>query len=230
MRSTLLLLAEDDPALAAALAGALRDAGFAVNHLARGDAVVAEFTHPAYAALLLDLGLPGADGNTVLAALRAAGDMRPVLVLTARDAVGERIRTLDGGADDYLCKPFAAAELVARVRALLRRDGRARGAELRVADLHLNLIDRRATRGDTVLALTAREFDLLALLAREAGTPVDRNRIVRDVWQLRARGAVTDAAIEVHVSNLRRKLDPPPLPALLHTLRGVGYLLSPRGP
>jgi two-component system, OmpR family, copper resistance phosphate regulon response regulator CusR len=176
--------------------------------------------------LVLDLMLPGRDGLRVLRDLRAAGFTRPVLLLTARDAVEDRVRGLDAGADDYLVKPFAFAELVARLRALLRRPRTDRDVVLRAADLEVDLLARRAVRAGVELGLTAREFELLAFLLRHKDETVTRDMLAREVW--REPDGVLSNVIEVAVNALRRKVERPGERQLIHTVRGVGYALRDR--
>jgi DNA-binding response OmpR family regulator len=173
--------------------------------------------------LLLDLLLPGRDGLRVLADLRAAGHTLPVLILTARDAVEDRVLGLDAGAEDYLVKPFAFAELLARLRALLRRGRAERETVLRARDLEVDLLQRRATRAGEEVALTQREFEVLAYLVRHKNAVVTRAMLGRDVWK-EPDHALTNV-IDVYITLLRRKLERPDQPSLIHTIRGVGYSL-----
>ena len=183
---------------------------------------------PPYDLVVLDLTLPERDGFAVLKTLRARDAQTPVLVLTARDGVGDRVRGLDLGADDYLTKPFAFEEFLARVRALLRRAGVARtGAVLRVADLTLDPATREVTRGKRKLQLTTREYALLEYLMRNAGRVLTRPMLAEHVW-----GIDFDAesnVIDVYVGYLRRKIDHSGEARLLHTVRGAGYTLRPEG-
>jgi DNA-binding response OmpR family regulator len=174
--------------------------------------------------ILLDLMLPGRDGLQVLSTLRKRGLETPVLILSARDAIEDRVEGLDKGADDYLIKPFAFSELLARVRALLRRGRTDRVLNLRLADLELDLLTHNAKRAGRQLDLTAREFELLEYLLQHKGKIVSREMLARDVWK-ENRATPIDNVIDVHINRLRRKLDEPFTPKLIHTVRGVGYVL-----
>src|SRR5215218_7823112 len=171
--------------------------------------------------IILDIMLPGRDGFEVLRSLRAKGFTKPVLILTARDAIEDRVQGLDSGADDYLVKPFAFVELLARLRALLRRDVGARELVLRVDDLEMDLLGRRAVRAGVELDLTRREFELLEYLVRHKNAAVTRDMIARDVWK--ETGAFPTNTIDVYINLLRKKVERPELRPLIHTVRGVGY-------
>jgi two-component system, OmpR family, copper resistance phosphate regulon response regulator CusR len=168
--------------------------------------------------------LPGRDGLQVLATLRKRGMQTPVLILTARDAVEDRVRGLDEGGDDYLVKPFAFPELLARVRALLRRGRAEQAVPLRLADLEMDVTSRKARRSGRYLELTAREFELLEYLLRHREQIVSREMLARDVWK-ETRATPIDNVIDVHINRLRRKVDEPFDPKLIHTVRGVGFVL-----
>lgn len=178
-----------------------------------------------YDLLILDLMLPERDGMEILGALRQKGIRVPVLILTSKDTVDDRVHGLDQGADDYLVKPFAFSELLARVRALTRRGKAESGGRLRLADLEMDASGRVALRDGKELALTAREFDLLEYLLRQQGRVVSREMLARDVWRETARYTPLDNVIDVHIAHLRRKLDEPFHKKLLHTVRGVGFVL-----
>jgi two-component system, OmpR family, copper resistance phosphate regulon response regulator CusR len=182
-----------------------------------------------YDLVLLDVMLPGIDGFGVLASMRAEGRKTPVLMLTARDKVEDRVHGLERGADDYLVKPFAFSELLARVGALLRRgasSGAASATELRLADLTLDLVARRATRAQQRMDLTAKEFNLLALLLRRRGQVLSRTTLAEQVWDMNFDSDTN--VVEVAVRRLRAKLDDPFDSKLLHTVRGMGYVLEER--
>ncbi|MFV1968527.1 MAG: response regulator transcription factor [Pirellulaceae bacterium] len=219
----LLLVVEDERKLLDSLQQGLEDEGFDVVTASSGEEGFYLATTEPVDAVVLDVMLPGRDGFQVLRDLRRQGFPKPVLMLTARDAVEDRVFGLDEGADDYVLKPFAFAELVARLRALLRRDTGTREFVLRAGDLEIDLIARRVVQGGVELDLTKREFDLLEYLLRHKNSVVSRDMIARDVWQDPA-GTMTNV-IDVYIKNLRKKVERPGCPALIHTVRGVGYAL-----
>jgi two-component system copper resistance phosphate regulon response regulator CusR len=220
-----ILLIEDEPAIADFVVRGLREEGFAVEHARDGDEGRHYLETRDWDVVLLDWWLPGADGLALLKRFRQAGKHTPVLFLTARDAVSDRVRGLDAGADDYLCKPFAFDELLARVRALLRRPGRGVGTVLRQADVTVDLATHRAERAGRRLDLTAKEHALLVLFLRHPDEVLSRTRIYEHVWEERYDGVSN--TLEVHVMELRRKLEAHG-PRLIHTLRGRGYVFSER--
>ena len=180
--------------------------------------------------VVLDWMLPGRDGIEILKTLRARGSKTPVLLLTARDAVEDRVLGLESGADDYLVKPFAFAELVARIRSLLRRASPAEAFKKTVADLVVDLEARRVSRAGKPIELTPREFDLLAYLLRQPGQVVTREMLARDVWGEPNRITPLDNVIDVHMAHLRRKVDEGHASKLIHTVRGVGFVLREEAP
>ncbi len=217
-----ILVVEDDAEIADFLVRGLREEGFSVAHEADGDGAWHALRGEAWDVVLLDWWLPGADGLTLLRRLRQTDRTTPVLFLTARDAVSDRVRGLDGGADDYLCKPFAFEELLARVRALARRrDGGT--TVLSFAGLRFDLATQRAERDGHALDLTGKELALLLFFLRHPGEVLSRTRIYEHVWDDRYDGLSN--TLEVHVMELRRKLEARG-PRLIQTLRGRGYLLS----
>jgi two-component system copper resistance phosphate regulon response regulator CusR len=216
-----LLVVEDQKKLLSSLESGLREEGYEVATAETGEQGYYVATTEPVDAVVLDLMLPGRDGIRVLRDLRANGFNQPVLILTARDAVEDRILGLDSGADDYLVKPFAFAELLARLRALLRRDVSGRELVLRADDLEVDLLTRRVVRGGIELDLTRREYELLEYLLRHKNATVTRDMIARDVWK-EATGAPTNA-IDVYITMLRKKVERAGARQLIHTVRGVGY-------
>lgn len=220
------LIVEDEAKTAAFLRQGLGEAGFVVDLAGRGDEGMELAQQTAYDLLILDVNLPGRDGWAVLKELRDAGCQTPVLFLTARDAVTDRVRGLDLGADDYLVKPFAFSELLARVRSILRR-GAARAPDmLRIADLEIDFLAHKATRGGQRLDLTAKEFSLLSLLARRQGEVLSRTLIAEQVWDMNF--SADTNVVDVHIRRLRIKVDEPFERKLIHTVRGAGYVLEAR--
>jgi two-component system copper resistance phosphate regulon response regulator CusR len=217
------LVIEDDRKVLRGLERGLRAEGYEVAAVTDGGEGLRLAESESFDCLLLDLMLPGRDGLQVLAELRRAGRAVPVLILTARDAVEDRVIGLDAGADDYLIKPFALAELLARLRALLRRGQADRETVLKVGDLEVDLLERRVRRGGEEVELTHREFEVLAYLVRHKNHVVTRAMLGREVWK-EPDYALTNV-IEVYVNLLRRKLERPERPSLIHTLRGLGYSL-----
>jgi two-component system copper resistance phosphate regulon response regulator CusR len=223
-----ILLVEDDAVIASSLSKGLREQAYAVDVATDGDAAVYQAAVNPYDAVVLDVMLPKRDGFAVCRELRRRGLTTPVLMLTARDAVRDRIEGLDTGADDYLTKPFEFGELLARLRALLRRGPTLAPAVLRVADLELDTHAQRATRAGRQVALTTREYALLEFLARNAGRVVGRAEISDHVWD--DNYDPLSNLIESYINRLRKKLDAPGLPPLIHTRRGAGYSLGESAP
>ena len=217
------LVVEDQKRHLDSLRRGLEAEGYGVVTAATGEEGLAKATGEAIDALVLDLMLPGRDGMSLLRELRAQGFTKPILILSARDAVEDRVRGLDEGANDYLVKPFAFAELLARLRALLRRDTSGRELVLRAGDLVVDLVERRVTRAGAELELTGREFELLEYLIRHKNEVVTRHMISLDVWK-EATGAMT-RIIDVYINALRKKIDRSGRTALIQTVRGVGYAL-----
>jgi DNA-binding response OmpR family regulator len=218
-------LIEDDERTARAVGRGLREEGYLVDIARSGE----EGEHLAhvndYRVIVLDWYLPGKDGITVCRELRHNGVTTPILMLTARDALADRVTGLDGGVDDYLTKPFAFVELLARLRALLRRSELGRPLVLTVGDLSMNPATHRVTRAGNSIELTVKEYQILELLMRRPGEVVARTRIEEEIW-----GQVSDVssnAVDVHISHLRRKIDPPAARRLLQTVRGRGYYVDP---
>jgi len=224
------LVVEDEPKVARALREGLEGEGYEVDTARTGeDGFFCASSRP-FDLLVLDVMLPGRDGFEILAALRAQGLSLPVVILTARDAVSDRVRGLDQGADDYVVKPFAFPELAARIRALLRRGRTGESLQAVVGDLNLDLRARQVSRGGRELDLTPREFELLEYLVRHAGHLVSREMLARDVWHETSRGTPLDNVIDVHIARLRKKVDNGADTKLIHTIRGVGFLVREEPP
>jgi DNA-binding response OmpR family regulator len=226
---TQILVVEDDAEIADSLVRGLSEEGYVVAHAADGDAARVALHERSWDLVILDWWLPGVDGLAVLRRYRQGGGEAPVLFLTARDAVSDRVRGLDGGADDYLCKPFDFDELTARVRALVRRRGLGPGVVLSHRDVRVDLAAGRAERAGRALDLTPKEMALLVFFLRHPGTVLSRTRIYDQVWD-ESYDALSNT-LEVHVKDLRRKLEAHG-PRLIHTFRGRGYLFgdAPAGP
>jgi two-component system, OmpR family, copper resistance phosphate regulon response regulator CusR len=222
-----LLIVEDEHKTAAYLSRGLEENGFVVDVAHRGEDGAHLARTGAYDALILDVMLPGRDGWSIIEELRREQIETPVLFLTARDAIHDRVRGLELGADDYLVKPFAFSELLARLRSIVRR-GRAKSPpSLRVADLELDAIRHRAVRAGRPLELTPKEFQLLTLLLRRTGEVLSRTLIAEEVWDINFDS--DSNVVEVHMRRLRSKVDDPFDRKLIHTVRGVGYVLEERG-
>lgn len=217
------VVVDDDEALRNAVRRALRLEGYAVELAADGEEALTRLGAVTADLVVLDVLMPGLDGITVCRRLRESGDRTPILMLTARDAVSDRVAGLDAGADDYLTKPFALEELVARVRALLRRSYPEDKGVLRVADLELNPRTRDVRRGERALELTRIEFALLELLMRNAGVVLSRDVIFERVWGFDE--AYASNTLDVYIGYLRRKTEAGGEPRLIHTVRGVGFVL-----
>ena len=220
-----LLVVEDEEKVALALREGLAGEGYDVVVETTGEGAFFRLARDRFEVILLDLMLPGRDGLEILSTLRKQGLDTPVVVLTARDTLEDRVVGLDAGADDYLVKPFAFAELLARLRAVARR-GRVSDADRVAVDtLEIDRATRRVTRDGRAIELTAKEFDLLHYLTRNARQVVSRDTLAREVWRETARSTTLDNVIDVHISRLRRKIDLDHPVRLIHTVRGVGFML-----
>ncbi len=221
-----LLLVEDDIAIQGFLERALSEVGYQVDTASNAKAGELRALEGIHDAFIIDLGLPDMDGLDLIGRCRAQGSAAPVLILSARRSVDERVRGLEQGGDDYLTKPFALAELLARLRNLLRRSSPPQNdsVRLQVADLRLDLLRHEARRGDHLLHLTPQEFSLLEYLCRNAGRVVTRTMILDHVWRMRIDPATN--VVDVHIYRLRSKVDQNGFPTLIHTIRGVGYIVK----
>jgi len=218
-----ILVVEDDAKVASFIQRGLEEEGYAVDVLHAGDEAGAHAYTVDYDCVVLDLMLPGRSGLQVLRDIRARRPELPVLMLTAKASMEDRVVGLDAGADDYMGKPFALAELTARIRALLRR-GAPRETTLRVGDLELDTIHRRVSRGGHVVDIKPKEFALLEFLMRHADRPVTRSLIIEHVWDIHF-DSISNV-VEVHINSLRNKIDKGHPVPLIHTVRGVGYMLG----
>lgn len=217
------LVVEDQPEMNALLVRQLNEAHYSVDGCLNGNDALDYLAGGAYDAVVLDVMLPGVDGLEVLRRRRAAGDKTPVLLLTARDGVEDRVRGLDSGADDYLVKPFALAELLARLRVLIRRRSDQVSDIITVGDLQVDCAARTAARGGQGIPLSAKEFAVLEYLARNAGVVLSRERISQGVWNYDYEGGSN--VVDVYIRYLRKKIDEGRDRRLIHTVRGVGYVL-----
>ncbi|WP_406701114.1 response regulator transcription factor [Singulisphaera sp. Ch08] len=224
-----ILMVEDDELIATSVVRGLREEGYVAERVSNGDVAWSMLQHSEWDLVILDWWLPGQDGLTILRRFRQRDRDTPVLFLTARDSVSDRIMGLDGGADDYLCKPFSFDELLARLRAMLRRAEGRSGTVLNAADVSIDLATQRVERAGHPLDLTAKEYALLTFFLRHPGEVLSRTRIYEHVWDERYDGLSN--TLEVHVFELRRKLEAQG-ERLIHTLRGRGYVFgaTPGGP
>jgi two-component system, OmpR family, copper resistance phosphate regulon response regulator CusR len=222
-----ILVVEDEPKLALAVKQGLEAEQHSVSIAGTGEEGFFLAQTDPFDLLIFDIMLPGRNGIEIMGNLRRLGHRTPIMLLTSKDSVEDRVRGLDSGADDYLTKPFALSELQARVRALARRNVPEQASVLKLDDLELDLIRHTAMRSGKLLDLTAREFDLLEFLMRHAEQVVSRDVLSREVWKEQSRYTPIDNVIDVQVARLRRKLDDPYPRKLLRTVRGVGFVLRP---
>jgi len=225
-----ILVVEDEKKLGLALKDGLESECYEVTLAHTGEDGFFLLNSGSFDLVVLDLMLPGRDGLEILATIRKRGLRIPVLILTARDAIEDRVSGLDAGADDYLVKPFAFPELLARIRALLRRGGAGQPSRLKCSDLELDPVTRTVTRSGQSLDLTPREFELLEYLMRHQGRVVSREMLARDVWNEPSRHSPLDNVIDVHIARLRRKVDDQFDKKLVQTVRGVGFVLREEVP
>ena len=221
-----ILVVEDENKVAKALKQGLESEHYKVTVAQTGEDGFFHANTQGFDLILLDVMLPGRDGIEILKTLRKRGLQTPVLILTAKDTVEDRVVGLDSGADDYLVKPFAFSELLARVRALVRRGRTDQVLRLKIADLDLDLVTRAVKRGNEPLDLTVREFELLEYLLRNQNQLVSREMLARDVWREPTRATSLDNVIDVHIARLRKKVDQSFPVRLIHTVRGVGFVLK----
>jgi two-component system, OmpR family, copper resistance phosphate regulon response regulator CusR len=221
-----ILIVEDEEKIAKAVAEGLKKEHFMTTIASTGEDAFFLLSTQKFDMVLLDLMLPGRDGLQILTALRKQNCYTPVLVLTARDSIEDRVIGLDSGADDYLIKPFAFPELLARIRALSRRGKSERPVKLKVSDLELDCISRKVTRSGIDILLTTREFELLEYLMRNKGNIVSREMLANEVWQVMARVTALDNVIDVHIARLRKKIDEEFEPKILRTVRGLGFIVK----
>jgi DNA-binding response OmpR family regulator len=220
-----ILIVEDELKVANALKQGLEGEHYDVAMATTGEEAFFQVSTAKFDLILLDWMLPGRDGIQVLTTIRKRGLETPVLLLTARDALDDRVHGLNSGADDYLVKPFAFAELLARIRALLRRGRTKETLRLSVGDLDMDLVSRKVVRGGQIVELTVREFELLEYLMRHENQVVPRDTLARDVWKEPTRGTPLNNVIDVHIARLRRKVDADQATKLIHTVRGIGFML-----
>lgn len=220
------LVVEDENKLAKAIAESLKASAWQVTLAANGEEGFFLATNHIFDVAILDINLPGRDGLVILRTLRHRGWQTPVLILTARDSLDDRVQGLDSGADDYLVKPFAFPELHARLRALTRRGRSEETGKLRCSDIELDRVTRVVTRGGQAIDLTPKEFELLEFLLRHKGHIVSREMLAHALWNTRARIVPLDNVIDVHVARLRAKVDAPFASPLIRTVRGVGFSLQ----
>src|SRR5499433_3272828 len=220
-----ILVVEDEVKVAKALKEGLEDERYEAVIAQTGEDAFFRINTEQFDVIVLDVMLPGRDGLQILTSIRKHGVNTPVLLLTARDTLQDRVAGLNSGADDYLVKPFAFAELVARIRALLRRGRTVESLRLAVGDLDMDLVTRKVTRAGRNIELTTREFELLEYLVRHQGQVVLRDTLAREVWKEATRGTPLNNVIDVHIARLRRKVDLEQSPKLIHTIRGVGFML-----
>jgi len=220
-----ILVVEDEVKVAKALKEGLEDERYETVVAHTGEDAFFRINTEQFDVILLDLMLPGRDGLQILTSIRKQGIGTPVLLLTARDTLEDRVAGLNSGADDYLVKPFAFAELVARIRALLRRGRTSEALRRGVGDLDMDLVTRKVTRSGRTIELTTREFELLEYLLRHQSQVVLRDTLAREVWKETTRGTPLNNVIDVHIARLRRKVDLDHPVKLIHTIRGVGFML-----
>ncbi len=219
-----ILLVEDEQKVAAFIKKGLEEESFVVEVTANGNEAIDKISKSTYDLVVMDIMIPGKDGVEVCRTMRKQGILTPVIMLTGKDTIEDKIKGLDAGADDYLCKPFSFSELIARIRALLRRDNEYKGIVLRVADLEFDLLSRRVNRAGKVVQLTGKEYALLEFLMRNKGRVVSELEIVENVWDM-SYDPVTNV-VNVYIHHLRNKMDRGFSKKLIYTVRGKGYIMK----
>lgn len=221
-----ILIVEDDEKIGTSIRDTIANAGYSTTYVKTGEEAFFIATTEALDAIVLDLGLPGRDGMEILSAIRESQLDVPILVLSGRSKVEDRINALKAGADDYLTKPFSVDELEVRIQALLRRGRAIHPQRMVVADLTLDVSLRRVTREERLIGMTALEFEIVELLMRNARRVVSRQTLSHCIWKDINRATPLDNVIDVHIGRIRKKIDLPDMPKLIHTIRGVGFMLS----
>ena len=225
-----ILVVEDEKKVAKAIKDGLEREGFSAAVAANGEDGFFRLNSGKFDLVILDLNLPGRDGIEILRTIRHKGVTTPVLILTARDSVESKVAGLETGADDYLVKPFAFPELIARIRVILRRGKSEQETYLVLSDLEMDLLTRKVIRDGQPIQLTVREFELLEYFLRNKNKIISREMLTKEIWKESARATPLDNVIDVHITHLRKKIDDPFPKKLLHTLRGVGFILSEQKP
>lgn len=220
------LIVEDEMKIAEALTKGLQDEGYETQAVASGEEALFLLSRERFDMILLDIMLPGRDGFEVLKMLRASQDATPVIMLTARDSVEDKVQGLDQGADDYLVKPFAFSELMSRLRLRLKKSKPESTVQLNFEDLKMELLSREVSRAGIKIDLTVKEFEVLEYLLRHRGEIVTRDMLAKDVWKTTARATPLDNVIDVHIARLRKKIDQDGQIPMIHTVRGVGFTLK----
>ena len=220
------LIVEDEKKIADALVTGLQAEGYLAKSVDSGEEALFTLSREAFDLIVLDVMLPGRNGFEVLKLIRESNDSLPVVMLTARDGVEDRVQGLDIGADDYLTKPFAFTELLARIRVRLKRAKTENIVKLNFSDLEVDLLSREVKRSGKKIELTLKEFEVLEYLIRHRNETVSREMLARDVWKEMSRVTPLDSVIDVHIARLRKKVDQEPWKNLIHTVRGVGFILK----
>jgi len=229
-RTANILIVEDEKKVAKAIKEGTEREGFSASIAVNGEEGFFQLNSEKFDLVILDLNLPGRDGIEILKTIRQKGVTTPVLILTARDSVESKVAGLETGADDYLVKPFAFPELIARIRVILRRGKSEQETHLTLSNLEMDLLSRKVVRDEQSIQLTVREFELLEYFLRNKNKIISREMLSKEIWKETARATPLDNVIDVHITHLRKKIDDPFQIKLLHTLRGVGFILSEQKP